>query len=173
METDPVFCIQPFLYGVKGRPGLTCLKTYACHDAEALGLDVDLPFLAFMGPDLMAVCVIGSYKPLSVPAFLKDGFFHGLLFLPDGFRLFLHAFQIAQIRILSRIFHEHAADEDGFGHRTFGRAGGLERLSRVLREAVEVETVVPVGPADQRKRMGTLMAHGKADRSPQMFHQGL
>ena len=43
----------------------------------------------------------------------------------------------------------------------------------MLREAVQVQAVVPVGPADQRQAVGAQMGMGVAEAPAQMLHQGL
>ena len=45
--------------------------------------------------------------------------------------------------------HKQPANEDRFGHLAIFIGGGLERLPRGIREAVEVQAVIPIGAPDQ------------------------
>ena len=58
---------------------------------------------------------------------------------------------VQDIRISLTVFDEHTGDEYRFRNRSFARSGDLEGFTRIAGEAVEVETVVPVGSADQRE----------------------
>jgi len=42
-------------------------------------------------------------------------------------------------------------NEDRFRHPSIARGGRLEGFVRISREGVQVEAVVPIGPADERK----------------------
>ena len=66
---------------------------------------------------------------------------------------------------------EEGGDEDRFGDATFPVLGGLERFAWGLREAVEVEAVVPVGPADQREAVRPEPVERVLQRSLQMLVQ--
>ena len=74
---------------------------------------------------------------------------------------------------IAAIFHEHARNEHALSHGALAGAGDLEALARVLREAVQVQAVVPVGPADQGQAVGAQMGMGVAEAPAQMLHQGL
>ncbi len=64
---------------------------------------------------------------------------------------------------------EEAGDEDRLGDPAAPVLGGLERLSGRLREAVQVEAVVPVGAADERQAVRPSAFEGVADRSPEVL----
>ena len=105
----------------------------------------------------MAVGVVGADEPFAVPSVAQECLFHGGDFRKCALCLVILAHQPAQIRIFSSVLDEHAADKNGFGHRAFGRAEGLEGLARMSREAVQIQTVIPVCPADQRKIVGAFV----------------
>ena len=79
----------------------------------------------------------------------------------------------ADIRPCAAVFHEHTGDEHALGHRPLAGSGGLKALAGVGGEAVEVQTVVPVGTADQRQAVGTQVVDGIAEAAPQVFQQRL
>ena len=66
--------IQSFIDSGKGLPG--CLFVDVGHDCEALRLDEDLAFLAFLGTHLLAVCIICAQEPVAVPCGLHDNLLH-------------------------------------------------------------------------------------------------
>ena len=61
---------------------------------------------------------------------------------------------VGEVGVVGRHADEHAGDEDRLRRAALAVAGGLEGLVRGLREAVEVQAVVPVGAADERQRRG-------------------
>ncbi len=67
--------------------------------------------------------------------------------------------------------HEQPGDEDGLGDTSGAVLGGLERLARGLREAVEVEAVVPVGAADQGQAVGTAVFENVMEGPPEVFEE--
>ena len=158
---------------------LHCLVSLACvlsdlrHDAHALRLDEDLGFLAGVASDGLGEGIVGSEEPLAVPSVFQDGFLHGPDVLKAGIGLGSNAFAAADGLVGSAVFHEHAGDEDAFGNGAFARACCLEAFARVLREAVQVEAVVPVGPADQRQLVRAKMGDGVVEAASEMLHQRL
>ena len=66
---------------------------------------------------------------------------------------------------------EQAGDEHRLGDAARPVLGGLERLARGRREAVEVEAVVPVGPTDQRQPVRTEPVERVAHRALQVLVQ--
>ena len=71
------------------------------------------------------------------------------------------------------VFDEHAGNKYAFGHRPFAGTGDLEALARMLGKAVEVQTVVPVGTADQRQAVRAQMRPGIVEAAAQMLQQRL
>ncbi len=64
---------------------------------------------------------------------------------------------------------EQSPDEHRLRDAARAVLGGLERLARRLGEAVEVEAVVPVGPADERQAMGPEAVERVAQRPAQVL----
>ena len=78
----------------------------------------------------------------------------------------------AQASVGGAVLDEHAADEDAFGHGTLAGAGDLEALAGMGGEAVQVQTVVPVGATDERQLVGAQVGHGVGNAAAQVLHQG-
>ena len=72
----------------------------------------------------------------------------------------------------SAVFDKHACDEHGLRDGPFAGAGDLEALARALGEAVEIQTVVPVGPADERQLVRPEMRAGEPEAAAKMLHEG-
>ena len=119
------------------------------------------------------VCIEGTDEPLTVPASGLDGLDHRGDFLIDGGSLLTKTDMTADICIFLSVLYEHAGDEDRFRDRTLGWTGGLEALTRLLGEAVQVQTVVPVGATDQRQLVRSLMRDGEMEAPTEMLHERL
>ena len=72
----------------------------------------------------------------------------------------------------SAVFDKHACDEHGLRDGPFAGAGDLEALAGMCGEAVEVQAVVPVGPADERQLVRPQMREGIAEAAAKMLHEG-
>ena len=70
------------------------------------------------------------------------------------------------------VFYKHACDEHGLRHGSLAGAGDLEALAGMCGEAVEIQTVVPVGPADERQLVRPEMREGIAEAAAQVLHEG-
>ena len=64
---------------------------------------------------------------------------------------YTHLHQLAQLSIFFAVFYEHTGNEYGFCNGSFTGTEGLERFSGMSGEAVQVQTVIPVGATDQRQ----------------------
>ena len=69
-DHDTILGIQLFLYRVQSLFCKTFLNTDTCQNTEALGLNIDLTLFAFLGTNLVAVSIIGTDEPFTVPAIL-------------------------------------------------------------------------------------------------------
>ena len=69
------------------------------------------------------------------------------------------------------VFDEHPGDEHRLRDRAFAGAGDLEALAGVGGEAVEIQAVVPVGSADERKLVRSEMRAGEPEAAAQMLHE--
>ena len=108
-----------------------------------------------MGTDLVAVIVVCPKEPLTVPAVLLHGFLHGFysLFHAGGGAV---PYFFQQFRKVAAFGHKQACNHQGFGLGAFGLVlRGLERLVGIVGETVQIQAVVPVGPADERKPVRT------------------
>ena len=78
----------------------------------------------------------------------------------------------ANLSVFLAVFDEHAGDEDGFGNLAVALIlGGLEGFARSFAEAVKIQAIVPVGPADKWKAMRTFVVDGEIDRAAEMLHK--
>jgi hypothetical protein len=67
---------------------------------------------------------------------------------------------------------EHARNEHRFGDAAVLVSAGLERLVRHLREAVEIEAVVPVRPPNERQTVRAAVLYHVMEASLQVFEHG-
>ena len=65
--------------------------------------------------------------------------------------------------------YKQACDEDRFGNLAVLVRRGLERLARRVREAVEIQAVVPVGSTDERQAVRTDTFEGVIETAAQVF----
>ena len=170
-QHDAVACVEVLLYACKGFCSLAALLADAGHDAHALRLDKDPALFAFPAAHDVSEGVIGAAEPCAVPAAVEHRALHGADGLLDLLRLGGKTDVAADLRPGAAVFDEHAGDEHALGYRAFARPGDLEALARLGGEAVEVQTVVPVRPADQRQTMRPEMRAGIAEAAPQMLEQ--
>ena len=119
--------------------------------AEALRLNVDLPLLALLRADLAAVCIIRPHKPVAVPAVFEYRVIHERDLISCAFRFLRIAEQFCKLCIFFPVFDKHACDKDRLRDGTFAWAECLEGFTRMLREAVEIQTVIPVCASDERQ----------------------
>jgi len=69
---------QPLAHAVQRLPGQPVVQADARHDADALRLDVDLPFGARGRPHPVAKMIVGAQEPRAIPAVLPDGLRHAV-----------------------------------------------------------------------------------------------
>ncbi len=73
LQDDAVRGCQALFHRIQA-PGGRCpiAQPHARHDADALRLDEDLPFCAFLRADRVAKIIIGAAEPVAIPAVLPD-----------------------------------------------------------------------------------------------------
>ena len=172
-QDDAVLGVQIPLHARQRLRGLTGGGADARHDAHTLGLDEYLALFTYPAPDGRAKGVVGAAEPLTVPAGIHYRLLHG----GDGALgivcLGVQTQMTADIRPGAAVFHEHTGDKHAFRHRPLTGSGGLKALAGMSGEAVEVQTVVPVGAADQRQTVGPQVVDGIAEAAPQVLQQRL
>lgn len=77
----------------------------------------------------------------------------------------------ADIGVSPAVFDKHSGDEHGLRDRAFAGAGDLEALAGVGGEAVEIQTVVPVGSADERQSVRAEVCADEPEAAAQMLHE--
>ena len=104
---------------------------------------------------------------------LLDSLYHGLHTLLRAVGLRIERPSLAaQLDILPAAEDEQSGYHKRLGFRALCLVlSRLERLVGVPREAVEVQTVVPVSAADKRKRMRTEILHDVVERYAEMLHE--
>ena len=173
LQHDAVLAIEPLLHALQRACGEAFFYADACHDAHALRLDEDLTFLAKLAADRVRERVIRPAEPISVPARVQHGAPHHLHLAARTLCFRRKMEVIANLGILLAVFHKHARDEHALRNGAFARPEGLEALAGRRREAVEVETVVPVRATDERQRVRTLVCDGILKAPAQVFHERL
>ena len=126
-----------------------------------------------MRAHLVAVGIIGPQEPFTVPSELFNALCHALLFRTDKFGLGPVAAMLADGRVVIRHVHVHAGNEDAFGNSRVIIGHRLEAFARRGGEAVEVQAVIPVCPADERQAMGTPVCSRIVEGAAQMLKQRL
>ena len=131
-QDDAIFCLELLLNTFQRGFGLSVLYADACHYAHALRLDIDLALFTGMAPDRLAICVIGTDKPVAVPSGIFDGGLH-FLHIPADFRsFFIKTDLITQLRILCSVFDIHSSDKNRLCHRSLARTEGLKAFAGFL-----------------------------------------
>ena len=145
----------------------------ARHDAHTLRLDEYPALFTYLAPDGRTEGIVGAAEPLTVPAGIQDRLLHGGNGALGIVCLGIQTQMTADIRPDAAVFHEHTGDKHAFRHRPLTGSGGLKALAGMGGEAVEVQTVVPVGAADQRQTVGPQVVDGIAEAAPQVLQQRL
>ena len=119
----------------------------------------------------MAVSIVCSYEPFAVPAVLKNCVIHLLNFVScaGGFSVIPKLF--TKLSVFFTVLNEHSCNKYGLRNRSFGRSESLEGFTRMLREAVKVQAVIPVGTSDERKIVGTFVVNYVIEGSLKMLHK--
>ena len=121
----------------------------------------------------MAKGIVGAAEPAAVPTGSQYGMFHLCNLGAHGGSFVGVAGAVKNFGKLVAVLDIHTGDEHALGYRTLARAGGLEAFARLLAEAVQVQAVVPVGAANQRQTMRTLVGAQIAKAAAQMLKQRL
>src|SRR5665648_956167 len=133
------------------RRRVRALHHGAGHHGNALGLHDALALGVLVRPDRGAVEVVRTAEPLAVPPAVLDRRLHRGDLLARGRRDVGQAVPLGDRGVVGAVEHELGPDEHRLGDAAALVLRGLEGLTRGGREAVEVQAVVPVGPADQRQ----------------------
>ena len=156
------------------------LLAHVGHDGEALRLDEDLAFLAILGAHLLAVGVVCTKEPVTVPCGIHDGLLHGV----DGVLRSLCLIVLAEVLENCNIVRT-GVGEEGCNHDGLGNLGvaalcselrvrvGLEALARRVGVAGEVDAVVPVGAHRKRKLVRAEVVNDVIEGNLQVLEHGL
>ncbi len=149
-------------------PGAPILETQPGHDAYALRLDEDPTLGAFLRTDRVPKAVVSAPEPLAVPARRADRLPHRSSVACEALRLPGLTQAGGNGGHLIRGQHEQPGDKDALGDPAVPVGGGLERLTRRIRKAVQVQAVIPVGAPDQRQAVRADPLERVLDRALQM-----
>ena len=136
-------------------------------------LDEDLGLLALVGTDLTTIEVVGTEIPLTIPAM----FLHSLDHRIDSL---LHAGSLVGLTDLLTEGHIVLTSdyEETCNHQRLCLGAlrhilsGLEALIGIPGEAVQVQTVVPVGTTNQRQHVRTEVLDDMIHRDLQVVEEG-
>ena len=172
VQHDAVLAVQAFLHRVQCLLHQSFLQSDARHGAPALRFDEDLSFLVLLRAYLVAGEVVGTQVPVAVPAMLLHGFHHLVHAGLGAVGFFRLAQFAAQLHVVASAHDEQAGNHQRFGLRAFRLVlRGLERFVRVPREAVQVQAVVPVRPADEGQPVWTEVLHHVVEGHAQVFEE--
>src|SRR5512133_3094643 len=124
-----------------------------------------------MAPDLITVIIISAQEPVSIPAIFVYHPDHLIyMFLSFSGQLCFAPFQ-GHFYKIAPVKHEHGCDEYRLGFAPLLVFSCLETFIRVVRKAVEVQAVIPVGTPYQRKPVRPPVIYDMTERSVQMFEE--
>ena len=151
-----MFAIEMLLAGVERLFRHTFRFADLGHAAPALRLDEDLRLVVLLRADGTSEEIIGTEIPFAVPTVLLHRLFHRRDMLRRALRLVFLAEIQTELGIVLAAHTEESGDHQRLRLRALRLVlGRLERLVRIVREAVEVEAVIPVRAADERQLVGT------------------
>ena len=133
---NTVFSIQIFFYGFHGFQTVSFFQADLCHNAEALWLDKNLTVFTFFRTNLVFVMIICTQEPFSVPAGIKNCFFHFRNGIFCKFCLVFKSSVTADLYIIFTVTDKHTGNENRLCIWSFGWAECLEGFSRFCGEAV-------------------------------------
>ena len=165
------FAVEPFLDALERFFGFACFPADPGHDTHSLRLDEDLPLGAVLTADGRAERVVGSAEPCAVPARVQHRFFHRIRRSGCLCRFRVQTEMAADIGVSPAVFDKHSGDEHGLRDRAFAGAGDLEALAGVGGEAVEIQTVVPVGSADERQSVRAEVCADEPEAAAQVLYE--
>ena len=119
----------------------------------------------------MAVGIVCANEPFTVPTVFEYSVIHCGDLCSCTLCFCIIAKQFGKLCIFLAIFYEHAGDKYGLGNRSLTWTEGLEGFARMLREAVEVQTVIPVSTSDQGQIVWSLVVYDIVEGAFQMLHQ--
>ena len=157
----------------RAPPRPPVVQSNAGQHAKALSLDEDLALRAFLRADLAAEIIVGAQKPLAIPTVPANSFFHARGFRQVLLRFLVPAPPPGDGRQFLGRQHEQRGDEDRLGHLAFLVGGRLKRLARRVREAVQIQAVVPIGAADQGKPVRPQPVQRVTEAAPQVLVERL
>ena len=175
VEHQAVLALQVAAGGIQGLVAQPFPGADAGHGAPALAFDEDLRFVVLFRSDFPAIEIVGPEEPFPVPAKAPDRRLHRCdRFLHGGNLRGRGADAGEQLRIVPALHDEQAGNHQRFGLAARGLVlSGLEGLVGIVGEAVQIEAVVPVGPADARQAVRAEVAGDVVETDLQMLQQGL
>ncbi|MNO32640.1 hypothetical protein D3C76_226370 [compost metagenome] len=172
LQNDTVFRIQTFLYGSQRFSGLPVFYTDTGHYADTLRLDENLAFLVFLAADFVAVVVVSAQEPVAVEAVGQRNFTHIADLRNRICSYIVQSAHTANFGIVRSHEDEQTCDKHGFRYAACDILSRLERFARLGREAVQVQTVIPVRASDQRQAMRSEVIGNMLEGTLQMLEQG-
>src|SRR5574344_163238 len=165
VEDKTMFTIHHLLHGVDSLVNHTLVESDASHSTPSLTLDEYLTLLILIRTNLIAIEVVGAEIPFTVPTVLLHSLVHTVDCLVHSVSLGIEISNTIFCCILTTVGKSATElnifltcdDEESGNHKRFCLSaltivlGGLETLVGIPREAVEVETVIPVGTTYEGK----------------------
>ncbi len=172
IQHNAVLAVKVLLHGVERLLDKSVLKAYAGHGTPSLTLDKYLALLVFVTADLVAVIIVGAKKPLAVPSVLPDSLLHGIDTCLRAIGLVIKSETATELHILLTVNDKLAGYHERLGLAALSLVlGCLKRLIRIVGEAVQVKTVVPVGTTNKRQSVRSEIIHNMVERHPKVLHQ--
>ena len=170
-EHDPVLAREPVAHALEGSGSLPVGDADPRHHAHALRLGEYLSLRVRVRADEATERVVCPKEPLAVPPVFLDRDRH-----PPGVGLERRGLGVIapQPRDPGKLVgreHKLSGDEERLGDTSLSVFGGLEGLTGVLRETIQIETVVPVGAADERQPVGSQAVERVTDATLQVLRE--
>ena len=190
VQHQSVLAFQSFLTAVQCFIAESFFQTDTSHRTPALALDEDFAFLVLITTNLVAEEIVSAEEPFTVPSMLLHSLAHliysllhalgfcQIIFLCKAGYFALLAFHsflgklLAQSHIILAGNHEQTGYHQTLCLASFALVfGGLETLVRVPGEAVQVQTVVPVGSSDEWQLVWTQVVDNMVHRNLEVLEE--
>ena len=172
IQNYTLLSIKHFLYTVKCLVAHSTVGSDAGHRTPALALDEYFRLVILLRAHFPTKVVVSPQEPFPVPAIFLHGLLHRLNPGQHLGRILSNAVQ----QLCKVLSHNHI--ESG-NHKRLSLGTFrlvlccLERFVRVIREAVQVQAVVPVGTTDKWQSVRAEIVPGECKTDSEMLQKGL
>jgi len=172
-ECDSPLAGQVLFHRIQGFLGITICHANPRHHTHPLRFNKDPPLVALPGANGSSKIIICPAEPFPIPACIIDDFFHLQPRFPDAKGFSHPACPPGYFFHLPAGKHKQPGNEYAFSHSAILIGCGLERLSGLIGETIEIEAVIPIRSPNQRQTMWTPPVQRVLDGFLQVNIEGL